>query len=142
MSFLKRIFSTKEWRVIGYTKQHRLSVTGSWGEEGWVKVRAAVLENQFGVRRIKGVIDAIDYAYSVNADSYKVIDKLISNEKQNLIYSSMTTRKLNTYDGFDLCMYHDAAFDWESFNDEFIYGEIDLDGSPTEKVEMVPPGEE
>lgn len=142
MSFLKRLFSSKQWRVIGYTKQHTLSVTGSWGYSGWVKVRAVVLENQFGTRKIKGVIDAIDYTQSVNADSYKVIDKLVSNEKQNLIYSSMTTKKLNTHDGFDLCLYKDAAFDWESFNDEFIYGEIDLDGSPVKKVEMVPPGEE
>ncbi|CAM0093960.1 hypothetical protein VPHK567_0300 [Vibrio phage K567] len=134
-NFWYKLFGDPEWKVAGYTKQHRFSVTGSWGDTGKVTCRAVVLVNKHDERTIRIVYDEYDYTQSLSDTHHRLIDKIISVKKQNLIHSSMSTKKLNSYDDFDLCLHHNAFFDWESFNDDFIYGEVNLDGTLIEKSE-------
>ncbi len=128
------IFGDPEWRVAGYTKQQSFSVTDSkWHSDGDIKCRAVVLVNKHDRRNIKIVYD--EYNYSGTCSDMSLINKILSLKKQNLIYSSISTKKLNTYDGFDLCEHHEAFYDWEAFNNDFVYGVTDLSGRLIEKSE-------
>lgn len=130
-----KLFGDPEWKVAAYSKQHTFSVNGSWGDTGKVICRAVVMVNKYDERMIKIVYDEYDYCYSLSDTNHHLIDKMVSTKKQNMIYSSMSTKKLNSHDGFDLCLHHEAFFDWESFNNDFIYGEVDLNGQCVKKSE-------
>ncbi|WZW26918.1 hypothetical protein [Vibrio phage TCU_VP02_YC] len=129
------LFPDPEWKVAAYTAQKSFDVSSSWCNKGVIKCRAVILVDKHDRRQVRVVFDEYDYGREISAYNENLIRKILSSNSLALIRGSMSTRKLNSYDGFDLCEHHEAFYDWETFKNNFIYGEVDLCGNLIEKSE-------
>ncbi|QBX06210.1 hypothetical protein Va3_257 [Vibrio phage Va3] len=131
----KKIFPDREWKVAAYTEQKSFDVSSSFTFKGTIKCRAVILVDKHDRRQVRVVFDEYDYGRDISEYNENLISKILKNSSLELIRSSISTRKLNSYEGFDLCEHHEAFYDLETFKNDFIYGEVDLEGNLIEKSE-------
>lgn len=115
MEWFKRLFSTLEWRVLGYSPTKQLVKTNAYTKKKYeITGRYYVVEDQFGVRKYKG--EVIFYPEGCDVEPY--IDepsfvKYFTTQFQRKVINEWSVSKFNEVFGSNLKEYKDAMTEEE-----------------------------